>query len=69
MHYFGYITKKDEYKINSVNPLYSLAHRMDSFIEKKERIKYLNITSTVNNSGVLKNMRKLGVASKIVLKK
>ena len=32
----GYITNKDEYKINSVSPLYLLVHRIDSFIEEKE---------------------------------
>ena len=38
--------KKDEYKINSVNPLYLLVHRIDGFIEEKEGGKYLNIAST-----------------------
>ena len=33
IYYIGYITKKDEYKINSVNPLYLLVHRIDGFIE------------------------------------
>ena len=36
--YIGYITKKDKYKSNSVNPLYLLVHRIDGFIEKKEEI-------------------------------
>ena len=35
IYYIGYVTKKDEYKINSINPLYLLFHRMDGFIEKK----------------------------------
>ena len=34
IYYIGYITKKDEYKINSVNPLYLLAGEVDGFIEK-----------------------------------
>ena len=50
--------KKDEYKINSVNPLYLLVHRIDGFTEKKEGSKYLNIASTDRNSQVLKNMQK-----------
>ena len=29
IYYIGYIAKKDEYKINSVNPLYLLVHRID----------------------------------------
>ena len=27
IYYIGYVTKKDEYKINTVNPLYLLVHR------------------------------------------
>ena len=42
----GYITKKDQYKINSVNTLYLLVHRIDGLIEEKEGSKYLNIAST-----------------------
>ena len=38
IYYIGYITKKDEYKINSVNPLYLLVHRIDGFIEEKNEI-------------------------------
>ena len=54
VYYIGYITKKDEYKINSVNPLYLLAHRIDGFIEEKEESKYLNIASTDSNSKLFK---------------
>ena len=46
--------KKDEYKINSVNPVYLLVHRIDGFIEEKEGTKYLNIASADRNSEVLK---------------
>ena len=52
--YIGYVTKKDEYKINSVNPLYFLVHKIDGFIEEKEGSKYLNIPSTDRKSRVLK---------------
>ena len=54
VYYIGYITKKDEYKINSVNPLYLLVHRIDGFIEEKEESKYLNIASTDSNSKLFK---------------
>ena len=54
-----YITKKDEYKILSVNPLYLLVHRIDSFIEKKRGNKYLNIASTDRNSEILKKYAKV----------
>ena len=60
-YYIGYITKKDEYKINSVNPLYLLVDQIDCFVEEKEGSKYLNIASTDSNNEVLKNMQKFGV--------
>ena len=68
VYYIGYITKKDEYKINSVNPLYLIVHGVDGFIGEKGS-KYLNIGSTDSNSEVLKNMKKCGVELKIGLKK
>ena len=55
IYYIGYVTKNEEYKINTVNPLYLLVHRIDGFIEEKEGSKYLNIASTDRNSEVLKN--------------
>ena len=54
IYYIGYITKKDEYKINSVNPLYLLVHKIDDFIEEKRGNKYLNIAFTDSNSELLK---------------
>ena len=54
MYYIGYVTKKDEYKINSLNPLYLLVHEIDDFVEEKECSKYLNISLTDSNSEVLK---------------
>ena len=54
VYFIGYITKKDEYKINSVNPLYILVHRINGFIEEKKGSKYLNIASTDSNSEVIK---------------
>ena len=38
MYYIAYITKKGEYKINSLNPLYLLVHRIDGFVEKKKKV-------------------------------
>ena len=35
IYYIGYITKKDEYKINSVNPFYLNVGDIDGFIEEK----------------------------------
>ena len=51
--YIGYVTKKPEYNINSVNPLYLIIGEIDRFIEDNEGSKYLNIALTDNNSEVL----------------
>ena len=56
IYYIGYITKKDKYKINSVNPLYLLVHEKDGFSEGIEGSKYLNIILTDSNSKVLKKI-------------
>ena len=49
MCYIEYVTKKPEYSINSVNPLYLLIDEVDGFTEQKGD-KYL----TYSNSEVLK---------------
>ena len=43
IYYIGYLTKKPEYNIRSVNPLYLLVGELD---EEKEGRKYLNISIT-----------------------
>ena len=50
----GYVTKKPEYIIDSVNPLYFLIGEIDGFIEEKEGNKYLNIGLADNNNEVLR---------------
>ena len=53
-YYIGYVTKKPEYNVNNVNPLYLMINRIDGFIEEKEGDKYLNIAHTDGTSEVLK---------------
>ena len=53
IYYIGYVTKKTEYGVNSVNPLYLMINRIDGFIEEKEGDKYLNISVTERNKEVL----------------
>ena len=50
--------KKDEYKINRVNPLHLFVDEIDGFVEEKEGSRYLNIISTDSINKVLKNMKK-----------
>ena len=54
MYYIGHVTKKHEYNINSVDPLYLLIDEIYGFVEEKEGDKYLNIALTYSNSEVLK---------------
>ena len=54
IYYIGYLTKKPEWNVNSVNPLYLMINRIDGFIEEKNGDKYLNIALTDRNSKMLK---------------
>ena len=51
--YIGYVTKKPEYNINSVDPLCLLIAELDGFIEEENGNKYLNISLTHNDNDVL----------------
>ena len=53
IYYIGYVTKKPEYNINSVNPLYLFISELDGFIDEENGNKYLNITLTDSNNDVL----------------
>ena len=54
IYYISYITKKPEYNINSVNPLYLVNGEIDGFIEEENDSKYLNIALKDSNSEMLK---------------
>ena len=56
--FIGNVTKKEECKINSVNPLYLPIYKIDDFIAEKRRNKYLNIAFTDNKDVVLKTIKK-----------
>ena len=57
IYYIEYVTKKEEYKINSVDSLHLLIYKIDGFIEEKEGNKYLNIAFTDNNDEVLEKYK------------
>ena len=42
--YIGYVTKKTEYDINSVNPLYLMINKIKGHFEEKDGDKYLIIS-------------------------
>ena len=53
IYYIGYVIKKPEHNINSVNPLYLFINDLDGFIDEKNGNKYLNISLTDSNDDVL----------------
>ena len=69
VYYVGYVTKKPEYNINSVNLLYLLIAELDGYIEEKEGNKYLNIAFTDSNNEVLKKYAELWSGIKDQIKK
>ena len=71
IYYIGYVTKKPECNINSVNPLYLITDKIDGFVDSsiENGSKYLNIALTDSNNELLKNMQKFGEELKIKLKK
>ena len=40
IYYIGYVTKRPEWNVNSVNPLYLMISIIDGFIEEKNGDKY-----------------------------
>ena len=69
MYYIGYVTKKYEYKNNSVNPLYLLVDEIDGFVKEKEGCKYLNISLTDSNREILKKYAEIWSEIKDQIKK
>ena len=65
--YIGYVTKKTEYKINIVNPLYLIIKELYGYVEEYNGNKYLFITLTDNNNQILTNYAKVwnGLLEKI----
>ena len=52
--YIGYVDKKPDWNVNSVNPLYLLINKIDGYFEKINGVKYLNIVDTVKNNDIFK---------------
>ena len=54
IYYIGYVDKKPDWDVNSVNPLCLMINRIDGYAEEKNGNKYLNIADTVRNNEILK---------------
>ena len=53
IYLIGYVTKKPEYNIDSLNPLYLLVSELGGFIEEKEGSTYFNVSLTYSNNDLL----------------
>ena len=69
IYYIGYVTKKPEWNVNSVNPVYLIINRIDDFIEEKNGDKYLNIADTDRNNEVLKKYSEIWSGIKVCIEK
>ena len=67
IYYIGYVGKKPEWSVNSVNPLYLMINRFYGFFEQKNGEKYLNIGDT--SSEILKKYNELFNGIKYHIKK
>ena len=59
IYYIGYVDKKPEWSVNSVNPLYLIIIRIDDFFEEKNGARYLNISDTARNDGISKKYKQV----------
>ena len=59
IYYIGYVTKKPEYNIDSVNPLHSIIKEFEGYVEENNENKYLTIALTDNNNQVLADYAKV----------
>ena len=59
IYYIGYVDKKPEWNVNSVNPLYLKINRINGFKEAKNGVKYLIISDTGKSSEIFKKYNKV----------
>ena len=69
IYYIGYVDKKPEWNVNSVNPLYLMINRLYGTISDKNGEKYLIVSDVSKSSDVLKNMIKCFLELNTILKK
>ena len=69
IYYIGYIDKKPDWNVDSVNPLYLMINRFYGHIEEENGVKYLTITDISRNSNALKKHNQLFSGIKHHIKK
>ena len=66
VYYIGYITRKPQYNISSVNPLYLMINKKGHF-EEVDRDKYLSISS--ENGDIMQKYQEVFDGIKEIIKK
>ena len=69
IYYIGHVDKKPEWGVNSVNALYLMINRIDGFFEEKNGARYLNISDTARNDGLLKKYKQVFGGIKYYIKR
>ena len=67
VYYIGYITRKPQWNVNSVNPLYLMTNRIKGHFEEVDEDKYLIISS--ENVDTMQKYQKVFDVIKEVLKR
>ena len=67
VYYVGYITKKPQWSVNSVNPLYLMINRIKGYFEEVDRDKYLIISS--ENGDIMQKYQEVFDGIKEIIKK
>ena len=67
VYYIGYVTKKPEYNINNVNPLYLMINRIKGHFEEVDGDKYLIISS--ENGDIMQKCQEVFDGIKEIIKK
>ena len=67
VYYIGYITKKPQWNVNSVNPLYLIINRIKGHFEEVDGDKYLIINS--ENDDIIQKYQEVFNGTKEIIKK
>ena len=69
IYYIGYVDKKPEWNVNSVNPLYLMINGFHGTISEKNGVKYLTINDINKNNQVLKKYNQVFDGLKYLINK
>ena len=69
IYFIGFVDKKSDWNVNSVNPLYLMINRFYGHIEEENGNKYLIISDISKNSDVLKKYDQVFAGIKYHIKK